>query len=132
MTISTQTHALSLFELIAERQVALNKTDEQVALDLGFERSTVFSMIKTGSVKLPVQKIAGLASSLEIDPARLLRLALAESMPEVLTAVDSLLMPGVLTSNELKLVESYRYLSRGRDVTPLVMDEQSTIALIVT
>jgi len=35
-----------------------------------------------------------------------------------------------MTTNEKKLIESYRYLAKGRDVVPLVMDGQSIIALV--
>jgi hypothetical protein len=52
-------------------------------------------------------------------------------MPEVLAAVDQFLMLQTLTSNEAKLLESYRHLSEGKEVTPMVVEGKSIIALVL-
>lgn len=93
MSADINTKHESITALIARRQVELGKSDEQIAQEIGLDRVAAFSMIKRGELKLPVQKVAALASALSIEPARLLRQLLAEAMPEVLEAVDALLMP---------------------------------------
>lgn len=121
----------SIAALINDRQTELGKTDDQIAQEMGFDRVTAFTMIKQGTVKLPVQKIAALASALSIEPALVLRQLLAETMPDVLAAIDALSPTPALTANETRLVEAYRQLSKGRDVSPLVVDGNSIIALVV-
>jgi hypothetical protein len=131
MTASPHPQSSSVAALMAERQTELSKNDEQLALELGFDKSSIIAMVKQGAVKLPVQKVSALASALSIDPGHLLRLVLAESMPDVLAAVDALSPSKILTANEIRLVEAYRQLSKGRDVSPLVVDGNSIIALVV-
>jgi hypothetical protein len=117
--------------LIVERQADLGITDEQLALALGYDSPTVVNMLKQGMIKMPVQKISALALALSLDPAHLLRLHLSECMPDVLAAVDSLLAAPTLTANEKELIESYRRLTKGQDVRPVVVDGNSVVALIV-
>jgi hypothetical protein len=131
MTADFNNTSESIIDLIARRQVELSKTDEQVARELSFDRVTVFTMIKQGTVKLPVQKVEALASALSIEPTHLLRQLLAEEMPDVLAAVDSLLCPMPLTQNEVKLIQTFRHLANGKDVTPVVVDGNAVVALIV-
>jgi transcriptional regulator with XRE-family HTH domain len=131
MKNTSNSQAPSLLALITERQTELGITDEQLAVALDYDRPTVVNMIKQGMVKVPVQKITALAGALSLDPAYLLRLHLSECMPEVLAAVDALLIPSMLTANEMELVNSYRHLSKGHDVRPVVVDGNAIIALVV-
>src|SRR5471030_1981767 len=101
MTSQLNTAHESITTLIIRRQAELGKTDEQVAQEVGFDRVTTFAMIKQGTIKLPVQEVAQFASALSIEPANLLRQLLAEAMPDVLAAVDSMLCPMSLTANEV-------------------------------
>lgn len=121
----------SITALILRRQDELGKTDEQVAQEVGFDRVTTFVMIKQGTIKLPVQKVAQFASALSIEPANLLRQLLAEVMPDVLAAVDSMLCPVSLTANEVKLIQTFRHLTNGKDVTPVVVEGNAVVALMV-
>jgi len=119
-----------LLSLIAERQSILKKGDDQLARELGLERAVDFTMIKEGKVKLPLRLIPPLAVALEVEPAMALRLALSDSMPELLQAFNTLFTPMVLTANEIRLVEAYRYLSKGRDIEPMILDGENIIALV--
>jgi hypothetical protein len=131
MTSQLNTAHESITTLIVRRQTELGKTDEQVAQAVGFDLVTTFVMIKQGTIKLPVQKIAQFASALSIEPANLLRQLLAEAMPEVLAAVDSMLCTMSLTANEVKLIQTFRHLTNGKDVTPVVVDGNAVVALMV-
>ncbi len=129
MAIITQTAEPTLIETISERQALLNITDEQISEAMGFERSGTLTLMKQCKMKIPVQSTKALAAALGMDPVHLFRKHLAENLPEVLAMIDEL-MPGPLTNNEVKLIEAYRHLSRGREVVPVVMDGNSVIALI--
>lgn len=131
MTSQSSTNQEPITALINRCQTELGKSDEEVAQEVGFDRVATFIMIKTGTIKLPVQKVALLASALSIEPAHLLRQLLAEAMPDVLAAVDSLLCPMSLTQNEVKLIQTFRHLANGKDVTPVVVDGNAVVALMV-
>jgi hypothetical protein len=129
--ISTPTTHTSVKDLIANRQAELFITDEELTLALEFQKQSVIRMIKQGSIKFPIQKISLLASAIQVDASDLLRYVMEESMPEVLSAVDQLLMPKSLNANEQKLLESYRHLSEGKEVVPMVVEGKSIIALVL-
>jgi hypothetical protein len=116
--------------LIADRQSEIGITDEQLALAVGFDQASIVTMIKSGKVKLPVDKIAAFAAALTLDPAHLLRIYLLETSPATLAAVEALLSQVLLTSNERQLIENYRYLAKGRDATPVIMDGTNIVALL--
>lgn len=130
MTISPKSKPSLVSKLIADHQKCLNIDDAQLAMALGFERPNIIAIIKAGRLLLPANKVAAFAAALSINPAYFLRTFLAETAPDVLAAVDALLVPQLLTANEAKLVENYRQLSRGQDVAPVIMDGTNIIALI--
>lgn len=131
MTKTTQPQTITISALIAQRQAQLNKTDEQLAQELGFERPNIVAMIKQGAMKLPVQKIEALAAALSLDAPDLLRHMMSEYMPDVLAAVDQMLFPTTLTQNEAKLIQTFRHLTKGKDIDPVVVDGNAIVALMV-
>lgn len=130
MTYESTLPRTILPELLAERQEQLHKTDEQVAKEVGFAQTNIYAMIKQGTLKMPIDKVEALAKAIDCAPSDLLRLVLRDTMPDVLAAIEKIWTTLELTANETKLIESYRYLAKGRDVVPLVMDGQSIIALV--
>ncbi|GGK64993.1 helix-turn-helix domain-containing protein [Amphritea balenae] len=67
------------------------KTQVQIAKEVGFYRPNVISMIKTGRMKLPVNKVQGFADAVDVDPVELLSLVLEEDQPEVWRALTHIL-----------------------------------------
>ena len=131
MNISTKSATKpTVASLISERQSILNVTDEQLAMAVGFESANVVVMIKIGKTRMPITRVAAYAAALSIDPAFLLRIALAEYSPETLAVVDALFTQKLLTSNEEKLIEDYRFLAKGRDATPMILDGTNILALL--
>ena len=117
-------------DLISESQELLGKSDQQLSKELGFTQPNVITMIKAGSMKLPISKVQKLAVAIDFSESDLLRVVLRDQAPELLTVIDKIWAQSILTANERKLIESYRYLAKGHDVTPIVMDGQSIIALV--
>lgn len=130
MTYESTLPRTILPELLAECQERLHKTDEQVAKEVGFTQTNVYAMIKQGTLKMPIDKVEALAKAIDYPASDLLRLVLRDNMPDVLKTIEKIWTTLELTGNERKLIESYRYLAKGRDVVPLVMDGQSIIALV--
>ena len=116
--------------LIEECQTLLGKTDQQLGEELGFTQPNVMTMIKAGTMKLPISLVPRLAAAINYPASDLLRTVLRDQAPDLLVIIDKIWMPIDLTANERKLIESCRHLSKGRDVVPLVMDGQSIIALV--
>ena len=120
----------ALPQLIAECQAALGKSNEQIGKEVGFEHPGIFPLIMAGSLKLPISRVPKLAVAINYPVFDLLRLVLRDQTPELLEVIDQV-WPGVdLTANERKLIDSFRYLAKGNDVVPIVMDGQSIIALV--
>jgi transcriptional regulator with XRE-family HTH domain len=99
------------------------KTQREIARELGYSKPNMISMMKTGEVNIPLQKIGPLAKALEADPAHLMRLALQEYQPENWEAIEAHLGP-LLTANEQKVVDVFREVTGGSDpdLSPATMD----------
>jgi hypothetical protein len=120
----------SFSTLLADAQGACGKSDEQIAIELGFSRASVFTAIKSGAMKFPVGKLTLLASALNASPSQLLESLLRDTSPELLETVRKIWGPTGLTRTEQKVLEAYRTLSGGRDVEPIIMDGKQILALI--
>lgn len=125
----TPTKAPTLIEVITERQVALNLTDDDLGTAVGFDIPSILSMIKTGAIKFPLNKIPALAEALEVDASSLLVTAMNESSPELMALIDEVWGPRDLTPEEGRLIQHCRKLSAGRKMAPLVFSD-SVIALV--
>ncbi len=94
-------------ERLREALDASPLTQREIATLAGFARSNVISMMKSGEMKVPLDRLPGLARALGIDPAEFLSLALREYHPDVHEALQSVM--GVpLQADEVKLVRMYR------------------------
>jgi hypothetical protein len=67
---------------------ASEKTQRQIAYEIGYDRPNIITMFKQGTTRLPVDKVALLAVSLNADPIELLRLWLEEYEPQMLAAIE--------------------------------------------
>ena len=112
-------------------QVKLGLTDQQLSDALGFESPVVLTMIKAGAIYFPIPKIRALATTLDLNAADLVRLALRESMPEfseiILDAFNTL----SLSTTEIALIKHVRKLSGGQQGAPIVFGGKGVIALVV-
>ena len=58
------------------------KSQKEIAKEIGYDRPNVVSMMKCGVTKLPIAKVGPLAKALGVDPHRLLDLAMREYQPD--------------------------------------------------
>ncbi len=68
--------------MIADAIEGSGKTQREIATEMGYEKSNVISMMKTGEMRMPVERIPSFARATGIDPQVLLRTAMLEYMPE--------------------------------------------------
>lgn len=83
------------------------KTQKQIAHEVGYAKPNVISMMKQGLIKVPVDKAPAIAHALNIAPAYFLGLVLREYMPDAWAAMEEHL-GGVLSENERRLLDVYR------------------------
>lgn len=132
MNTDDTTTTFTIAELITRAQEGMGLDDKAFADALGYESPTVIEMIRTGRMRLPLNKAQALADLLEMEPRRVLSQLLTETSPDLLRTIEACMGPLVLTTAESRLVVKLRELGNGKPVTPLVLDGASVVAVVVT
>ncbi len=92
---------------IAQQIDAVDKTQKQIAREVGFPKQNILSMIKSGETKLPIAKAPAMARALGLDPHELVVMCLKEYQPEIWEAMAPLLDFSV-TADERRLLDGLR------------------------
>lgn len=130
MTNFEPTQVNPLMSLIETRQTALGLTESQLCTAMGFQKETALALIKSGAMRMPLNKLPALAKALELDPATLVSAALSESEPALAQVIQDVFNPMRLTATEVNLINHLRKLSGDQPTTPIVFDGQRVIALV--
>ena len=67
------------------------KTHRRIAEEAGFSRANVISMMKTGEMKVPIDKAPGLATACHADPVAFTRLVMEEYEPRAWAELEQTL-----------------------------------------
>ncbi len=118
-------------QLITISQEHLELSDDQLATALGYESGNVLACIKKGLMRFPIGKVPELARALDLDPGQLMRMALKEMDPSILSAVEACMGPLQLTSGEARLITALREESKGRGIAPIMYKAESLVAVLV-
>ena len=105
---------MRIHHFLAQRIDQLGLSQRSLAAALGYDKPNIITMFKQGHTKVPLNKVPELADALQVDRVWLLRLALAEYDPKLLTAIDALLNK-VATPNERLIVTELRRFTGGQD-----------------
>jgi len=127
---TTPTMSVSLVQQIEARQAELGLTDQHLCDALGFEREITLVLIKQGSMKLPINRVPALAAALSLEPVDVLRTALQESSPDLISVIEEVFNPLCLTTSETRLIRHLRNLAGDRPAAPMVFDGKGVIALV--
>ena len=92
---------------IAQQIDAVDKTQKQIAREVGFPQQNIVSMIKSGETKLPIAKAPAMARALGVDPQELVVMCLKEYQPEIWEAMAPLLDLSV-TPDERRMLDGLR------------------------
>lgn len=130
MSIANVTTPATLVEQIEAQQAALGLSDHELCETVGFERTVMLTLIKAGTMKLPLTRVPAFAAALDIDPAEMLRAALRESDPALGQVIEQVFNPLHLTATEVNLIKHLRELCGDRDVAPIVFDGAGVVALV--
>ena len=120
----------TLTSLIEARQTALELSDHDLCIALGFERSIALTLIKAGTMRFPITKLSELAVALDLDLAELFTVALNESSPDLLKTINEAFNPLHLTATEVSLIKHLRELSGNQQCGPIVFPGHKIIALV--
>ena len=131
MTSQTEEASSSrLIELINEHQAALNKSDEQLAQDLGLAGSNAITLVKQGKLRLSSAQFASLAVALNAPAAYVLQAWLSDMAPEGLAALEAAWPLMSVTADEERLLIACRE-AREAPKEPITITLQGVIAVLI-
>ena len=92
------------------------KTQLEIAAEAGFNARNTLAMIKSGAIKLPLDRVPAMAKALECDPTRLFMLAV-EQQDSALARLHKEIFGTPVTANEVAWLEEIRSASDHSDPT---------------
>jgi transcriptional regulator with XRE-family HTH domain len=110
----------AITKYIAKQIDALSneKTQREIALEIGYEKPTMISMFKRGETRVPLDKIPALAKALRVDPIYLFRLGLEQYWPALGKTIEDA-FGRLATANEHELfLAKWRKLTKDADPPP--------------
>lgn len=123
---SSPTDHMRLPEYLSAKIFESGFSNKQIAEAIGYPNGNVVSMMKTGNMKLPLNRIAQMARKINVDPKYLMAKVMTESQPEVWGAICEVFdLSSSITENELDTVQWFRRLLNGADAA-LMEDAEFT------
>jgi transcriptional regulator with XRE-family HTH domain len=116
----TMNRTTDLAKFVEDRVEELKgtKLQSEIAREAGYKSPNMITMIKQGNAKVAIDRVPDLSKALDVDPALLLRLALAQFYTDETVAVlTSSFKKGMLTQNETKILSAIRAASNDSDPT---------------
>lgn len=83
------------------------KTQKEVAIEAGFNKPNVLSMMKQGMTKVPIYSVPALARACNVDEAYFISLVMAEYQPEIWEVLRKH-TGEILSDDERQVLEEYR------------------------
>jgi transcriptional regulator with XRE-family HTH domain len=96
-------------------ELRASKSQAEIATQAGFASTNMISLIKSGSTRLPLDRVPALAVALEVDPARLLQLALEQWAGSAAARSFEAIFETVVSRNEVGWLEEIRAASGNSD-----------------
>jgi hypothetical protein len=90
-------------------------TQAEIATKAGFTNANVMSMLKSGSIRLPLDRVQPLSRALEVDPSYLMLLALEQMVGDTDAQAIVAILGGAVTANEHAWIEALREASGMAD-----------------
>ena len=107
-----------LTEFLQRRILALRpKTQSEIASEAGFVNWNMLAMIKLGTSKLPLDRVAALAKALECDPKQLFLLALEQQGNQTTAQAIAEIFGAIVTRKETVWLDEIRDASGRSDPT---------------
>lgn len=91
------------------------KSQAEVASEAGFINPNMLSMVKSGATRIPLDRVPALATALDVDPARLLQLALEQWAGSAAARAFDSIFETVVSRNEVGWLNEIRNASDNVD-----------------
>jgi hypothetical protein len=107
----------SLIPYLEKRILELRpaKSQAEIASQAGFANVNMMSMIKSGATRLPLDRVPALAAALDVDPARLLQLAIEQWAGSSAARSFDAIFETIVTQNEVGWLNEIRDASGNSD-----------------
>lgn len=106
---------LAIFVETRVLELRSRKSQIEIATEAGYVNPNNLAMIKNGSTKLPLDRVAGVAKALECDPKLLFRLALEQATGSTTAIAIELIFGTIVSRNEVAWLNEIRDLSGYSD-----------------
>lgn len=102
---------------VAKRILELRpiKSQAEIAGETGFPNPNMISMVKSGAIRVPLDRVPALAEALQVDPARLLQLALEQWAGSAAARAFDRIFDTVVSKNEIGWLTEIRDASDHTD-----------------
>jgi plasmid maintenance system antidote protein VapI len=112
-------HRLSVAQFLTLHINQSDKSQTQMAEELGYPNPNIITMFKQGRTKIPLNIIDKLAQVLDFDPIYFLRLVLHEYDPQTLVVIDKILGRVFITADEMAIIETVRAAADAKNIPQL-------------
>lgn len=105
------------------------RSQREIAEIAGYTNSNMITMIKQGMTKVALDRVFPLAKALDADEKMLMRMALEQFYAPVVIRDLEHAMGGLVTTNEVKVLEIIREVSQFRDpkATPELKEKLAAV-----
>ena len=103
-------HRISVAEYLTVLIDESEKTQRQIAEELGYENANIITMFKQGLTRIPLSMVGPIANALEIDAGDFLAMVMNEYMPATFKALGPTLLGLTLTKEEYEMINMFRIL----------------------
>ena len=107
-----------------------DKTQREIAIEIGYDKPNMISMFKRGEAKVPLDKIPLLAKALHLDPTHLFRLALEQYWPNMGDMIAKIFGRIASENEEAILLRKWRTATDNMDPAPSPALEEAVDRLI--
>ena len=107
-----------------------DKTQRQIADEIGYESPNMLSMMKHGDTKVPFEKVPALAKALDGDVGHVMCLAIEQYWPGLLDVITGI-FGRTASKNEAKLLDELRLAFRNMDPAFSPEETKAVIAVLV-
>lgn len=112
----SQGQIVPVFEILRDALNATTKKPAELAVEMEYKSANVLSMLKSGAMSLPLNKVVLVGRALGIDTTYLLTAVDRENQTNLVEIIQDALARPVISDNEMKLVMLMREASHGLDI----------------
>lgn len=108
-TSASAKRKMTVAEFLSAQIDLSEKSQKQIATEVGFPKPNMITMLKKGESKVPMAKIPSIAEALGIDKLHFYRMVMEEYEPGIWNLLqESILKQPIITDNELSILTLFR------------------------